>query len=418
MISFHAPHPSIMSTITATSGEDNFFDTRSDTSSVFGIADLFDTSTHTHHVSTPPPDPTPPSLSPPTTMADDNVEDNDPQPPPDAATPMTAGFSLIMQQRNAGLITEEQSQSALRALFSGAAPDNHSTAEQNKIARAKTTVRTVVPEFTGDQSATVTAGRWLETFETEATDAGLPMENWPLSAVRRFPTGSAASLWAASVFGGGLRFQSTWEDFRPAFVAQYTPANVVPAAQAAYEALSMASYGNDILAFNREFNVQAVHYDNVLRDAGRNGLVAEDLVTTYSIKLRGPVKLHLDAVLRLRASNNRERIIDGRRPVAFTIREAFAETESFARQQAGDTAYSVPAPLPTAPVASSSTGTVPMDLDTLAAEIMALRQEFGKRGRGGRRDGRKQATCYGCGGTGHFRRECPSKKEEPGKEET
>ena len=360
--------------------------------------------------STPAPYPAPTTMN----NNDGNTNNQQSPPHPDPATAMTTAFSIIMQQRAADNITEEQSQAALRALFA-ITSDVQPTADATLHARAKATVRTVVPEFTGDQSSTVTAGRWLETFETEATDAGLPVANWPLAAVRRFPTGSAASLWAASVFGGGLRFVATWVDFRPAFVAQYTPANAVPAAQAAYEALTMASYGDDILAFNREFNVQAVHYDNVLRDAGRNGLVAEDLVTTYSIKLRGPVKLHLDAVLRLRASNNRERIIDGRQPVVFTIREAFAETESFALQQAGDACHSVPAPLPTAPPAAATT--MPMDLDTLAAEIMAMRQEFNNRGRGrrdGRRDGQGRGTCWECGGTGHFRRECPSSKKEEG----
>ena len=214
----------------------------------------------------------------------------------------------------------------------------------------------------------------------------------------------------------GLRFAATWEDFHSAFLAQYTPANATQLAQAAYEALSMDSYSGDILAFNREFNLLAVHYDNVLRDAGRRGLVAEDLVTTYSIKLRGPVKLHLDAVLRLRASNNRERIIDGRLPVAFTIREAFAESESFALQQTGSQGVLVPAPLPAAPYVASTTSTLPMDIDTLKAEmIMAIRKEIG--GRGQRvREG--HVKCWGCGGTGHFLRNYPSPKDGTGKGKT
>lgn len=320
---------------------------------------------------------------------------------------MTAAFNLIMGQRSAGTLSEEASQAALHALFAAASLGQSSQGAQTVLARAKATVRSVVPEFAGDQTNTITAGRWLEKFEAEATNAGLPEEDWPFAAVQRFPTGSAASLWAVSIFGGGLRFRATWPQFRPAFVAQYTPANAVPMAQAAYESLSMSTFGNDILAFNREFNVLAVHFNNVLLDAGCPGLNAGNLVMSYSIKLRGPVKLHLDAVMRLRASTNRERELDGRPAIPFSIKDAFAETESFALQQAGDVASFVPAPLPAAPAATSST--TPMELDSLRTEILAVvRQEVG-RGRG-RGRGRGDGKCWGCGGSGHLRRDCPSGK--------
>ena len=127
--------------------------------------------------------------------------------------PVAAALQLILQQQTANLLTGEQAQAAIQALFSGVAATGARHNEETRLARAKQTIRTVVPEFTGDQATTMTAGRWLETFETEATDARLPRLEWALSAVRRFPTSSAASMWAVSVFGGGLRFAATWEDF-------------------------------------------------------------------------------------------------------------------------------------------------------------------------------------------------------------
>jgi hypothetical protein len=327
------------------------------------------------------------------------------QPVGQGADAVTTAFNLIMQQWTAGAMPEDAFQTSLRALFSGVAASQNSSSDRTVLQRAKATVRAVVPEFMGDQTTTMTAGRWLEKFEAEATNAGLPTDDWPFAAVQLFPTGSAASLWAVSIFGGGLRFRATWETFRPAFVAQYTPANAVPMAQAAYESLSMAAFGNDILAFNREFNVLAVHFNNVLLDAGCPGLQARELVMSYSIKLRGPVKLHLDAVMRLRASTNRERELDQRPPIPFTIKDAFAETESFALQQAGDLSAFAPAPLPAAPTSTSTT--IPMEIDSLRSEILAVvRQEVGR----GRGRGRGDGKCWGCGGTGHLRRDCPSAK--------
>jgi hypothetical protein len=161
------------------------------------------------------------------------------------------------------------------------------------------------------------------------TDAGLPIEHWLDAAVSRFPVNSGVALWVASMFGTGLRFTAMWEAFCPAFLAQYTPVNTVPTAQEAFERLSMSTLKVRVLEFNRKFNVRAVHFDNVLRDAGRPGLNPADFVTSYSIKLCGAVKLYLDAVLWLRASNNAERILDNRHPIESTIYEAFVKTESF-----------------------------------------------------------------------------------------
>jgi hypothetical protein len=108
-----------------------------------------------------------------------------------------------MQQRRAGLITEADMQMALTALFNipntnptvGMAPDTAST-----LARARSTVRSVVPEFRGEQSDGITAGRWFEKFELESTEAGLPEAEWPQAAVGRFPTGCSARLWVSTVF--------------------------------------------------------------------------------------------------------------------------------------------------------------------------------------------------------------------------
>jgi hypothetical protein len=90
-------------------------------------------------------------------------------------------------------------------------------------------------------------------------------------------------------------------------------------AQVAFEQLTIMLYEDDILAFNREFNIRPVHYDNILGDADQRGLDLGDWVTTYSIQLYGEVKQHLYAVMRLRDSNNVERIIDDRTPTEFTI---------------------------------------------------------------------------------------------------
>jgi hypothetical protein len=70
----------------------------------------------------------------------------------------------------------------------------------------------------------------------------------------------------------------------------------------------MTTFGNDILGFNRDFNIKVVYYNNILRNAGRRGLTKKELVTTSSIKLCGPAQLDLDLVLHLRASNNAEQI--------------------------------------------------------------------------------------------------------------
>jgi hypothetical protein len=196
-------------------------------------------------------------------------------------------------------------------------------------------------------------------------------------------------------------------------------------AQSAFEQLTMASFGTDVLTFNREFNLRSVHFDSVLRDAGRSGLNETDLVTTYLIKLRRPVKFHLDSVLRLRASYNNERVIDGRQPIAFTIREALAETESFALQQVGDLGYVPPASIPTAPAVAADSATVPMDLDAMREEILALRANLANQSKGttgkGRTRERGNGKCWRCGESRHYRRNCPGKrgdKEREGKEGT
>jgi hypothetical protein len=135
----------------------------------------------------------------------------------------------------------------------------------------------------------------------------------------------------------------------------------------------MTTFSNDILGFNRDFNVKAVHYDNILRNAGLPGPTKTGLVTTYSIKLHQLAKLYLDLILRLRASNNAEQVIDSRMPTAYTIREAFAEIESFGLQAAGDHLITMPVGLLTAP--AIATDMVPMDLDTLHTEILAALYE-------------------------------------------
>lgn len=61
-------------------------------------------------------------------------------------------------------------------------------------------------------------GRWLEKFESEATDAGLPTDGSAKTVVERFATGSGMALWVASVFGAGIRFTASWTDFRSAFL--------------------------------------------------------------------------------------------------------------------------------------------------------------------------------------------------------
>jgi hypothetical protein len=166
----------------------------------------------------------------------------------------------------------------------------------------------------------------------------------------------------------------------------------------------MTTFGNDILGFNRDFNVKAVYYNNILRNAGLPGLTKKGLVTTYSIKLCGPAKLYLDLVLRLRASNNAEQVIDSRTPTAYTIREGFAEIESFALQAAGDHLITMPVGLPTA--SAVATDTVPIDLDMLLTEILATLYE-GSAGRE-RGKGRMEGKCWGCRGSGHFRQNCLS----------
>jgi hypothetical protein len=193
-----------------------------------------------------------------------------PQPPPANLLDQTAvNLREIFQRRENGTITDGELQLALVALFSQSGrllSQPHSIVDHTiSLSRAKATVRKEVPEFTGEISADFTATQWLETFESEAADAGLPAENWPFAAIRRFPTGSSANLWAASVFGGGLRFKASWEDFRAAFVAQYTPSNALPMAQAAFEQLAMTNPDDNILEFNRKFCRQSWHYDSILR---------------------------------------------------------------------------------------------------------------------------------------------------------
>jgi hypothetical protein len=90
--------------------------------------------------------------------------------------------------------------------------------------------------------------------------------------------------------------------------------------------------------------------------------------------------------------------------------------EGFALQDASKYGTAAPASMSTAPAVMADM--VLMDFNTLRIEILATVQEESKSWRGKERGDGK---CWACGGTGHFHRNCPSKKaegKEVGKEET
>lgn len=241
------------------------------------------------------------------------------------------------------------------------------------LMRAESVVQTVVPVDGGEPTNELSASWWIRVFAAEATDAELPIAYWPRAAVGRFPAESCAALWALSVFGEGTDFVATWDEFRQAFLLQYTPANALEKAQRAFNALPMATFGIDVLSFNKEINLPAVRYSHALRDAGRPQLGQTDVFCTYSIKLAGPVKVHLEAVIRIRNSTNVERVHAGRDLFDFTLQQAFAQTESFAiHNQLGLT---VAVPLSNLPPIPTTSTTTLMDLNVLQSEFAAIRTE-------------------------------------------
>ena len=190
-------------------------------------------------------------------------------------------LATLDNSRRAGQITLQQYVSLVARLDTTATsahqlpqqPEAQYTDVSAKLARAKATVHTHVPLYRGDSGDKITAGAWIAYFEREAYDAGLPLEHWPLSAVKRFPADAGAAMWANSVFGIGLAFKpGTWEDFRSAFLLQYTPPNSVELAQAAFERLSMNTCKGNIVAFNTEFHSRVTAYDSALQQAGLGAL--------------------------------------------------------------------------------------------------------------------------------------------------
>jgi hypothetical protein len=154
----------------------------------------------------------------------------------------------------------------------------------NNSSRTKSAIAAATPTFGGDLTDSTTAGHWINSFERVAMSHGLERTEWPMQAVLSFPLNSAAALWADSIFGPGLWFNcESWDVFRSGFLCQYTPSSALITAQASFEQLSQEAYGEDIMAFSREFNIWTLQFDAGLRNAGHQGLSPDDLVRAFHV---------------------------------------------------------------------------------------------------------------------------------------
>jgi hypothetical protein len=320
----------------------------------------------------------------------------------------------------AGQITMNQFIAAAAALGGISTPSTVATG--GHLVRAQAPVGAEMDQFRGDRSDILMAGRWIDAFERTADRFHLDRRKWAIQAVDCFPANSAAALWAASIFGVGLQFRcESWGVFRTAFLTKYTPDNALINAQESFEQLTQDTFGEDVIAFNREFNVRAMQYNTCLRDAGSHCLQLTELLRAYQMKLRGGARAQIDAIICINAMMNRERRMDGRPDIALGIQDLLAETETFALQRNLGHGGGAAREGRTITTTGNTTmgrqgGPTLMELDMLKEENSAMREELnaikqslegrGKWGSMGPGGGMRKRVCWNCGKMGHTKANC------------